>query len=451
MPLSFGTDGLRGVANEELTVELVTALGRAAVRILGAKQPYVVGRDTRRSGPMLEAALVAGLCAEGADVELVGVLPTPGVAYLAREKGAAAAVVSASHNPFRDNGIKLFAPGGRKITDEVEAQIEGVLRDLAVSDPGPGPAGEGVGVVTERRGAFDDYAAHLLDALEGRRFGALHVVVDCANGAAFRVAPSVLRALGAQVDVLNAAPDGTNVNADCGSTDPASLQEAVRAAGAAVGLGLDGDADRVLAVDEHGELVDGDQILAIAALDLHDRGKLRNNAVVATVMSNLGLRHALAPYGIDIVETAVGDRNVLDELERRDLVLGGEQSGHVIFTDHAATGDGTLTAMFLLDVMTRRGRSLSELAAILTRVPQVLRNVRVADPHEIGADGDFWADVQVIADELGSSGRVLVRPSGTEPVVRVMVEAPEPADAERFAERLVELVEQTARRSSAAS
>ncbi len=446
MALSFGTDGLRGVANHELTVELVTALGRATVRVLGSQHPFVVGRDTRRSGPMLEAAFVAGLCAEGADVELAGVLPTPGVAFLARERGAAAAVISASHNGFSDNGVKLFGVGGRKIDDAVEAQIETALRELAVGDPGPGPSGPGVGVVTERKSAFDDYMGHLLDALDGRRLSPLRIVVDCANGAAFRVAPSALRALGAEVEVLHASPDGTNINAHCGSTDPTSLVEAVRQSGAAVGFAFDGDADRVVAVDEHGAVVDGDEILAIAALDLHDRGQLPGNAIVATVMSNLGLRRALAPYDIEVVETPVGDRNVLDELERRGLALGGEQSGHVIFSQHANTGDGTLTALFLLDMMTRRRRSLSELASVLTRVPQVLRNVAVAQPSDLSADTAFWATVQTIAGELGDTGRILVRPSGTEPLVRVMVEAEDPAEAESVAKRLVELVEHAARR-----
>jgi phosphoglucosamine mutase len=448
MTLRFGTDGVRGVANVELTPELVTALGRAAAMVLGPDEPFVVGRDTRRSGPMLEAALVAGLAAEGADVVLVGVLPTPGIAHVARERGAPAVVISASHNPFGDNGVKLFAAGGRKIPEALEHEVEQELRALAVSQPEPGPDGLGVGVSSEHRGALDDYVAMLVDSLQGRDLTGLHVVVDCGNGAAFRAAPSALRALGATVDVIHASPDGVNINASCGSTHPSELQEAVLVARADVGLAFDGDADRVIAVDERGTLVDGDEILAIAAIDLHDRKMLRGNAIVATVMSNLGLRRALAPYGIDVVETPVGDRNVLDVLEQRNLSLGGEQSGHIIWADHATTGDGTLTGIFLLDTMARRGRSLSELASVVTRVPQVLRNVAVDAPDGLSRDAAFWSRVRDVDDELGDDGRVLVRPSGTEPLVRVMVEATDEEAAEEAAERLVELVQHAAARSA---
>jgi phosphoglucosamine mutase len=450
MTLRFGTDGVRGVANRELTPELVTALGRATVRVLGPTQPFVVGRDTRRSGPMLEAALVAGLCAEGADVVLVGVLPTPGVAHVARERGAPAAVISASHNPFGDNGIKLFAAGGRKIPEPLELEVEQELRALAVSQPEPGPEGVGVGVSSEHRTALDDYVATLVDALQGRQLTGLHVVVDCGNGAAFRAAPTALRALGATVDVIHASPDGMNINADCGSTYPADLQEAVLVAGADAGLAFDGDADRVIAVDERGALVDGDEILAVTAIDLHDRTLLRGDAVVATVMSNLGLRRALEPYGISVLETPVGDRNVLDALEQRNLTLGGEQSGHVIFADHATTGDGALTGIFLLDTMARRGRSVSELASVLTRVPQILRNVAVDGAEHLRGDAAFWSRVRDVDDELGDDGRVLVRPSGTEPLVRVMVECTDADAAAIAADRLVELVEHAASRSAPA-
>ena len=447
MTLRFGTDGVRGVANTELTVELVTALGRAAARVLGTNTAFVVGRDTRRSGPMLEAAFVAGLCAEGADVSLCGVLPTPGVAYLAHERGAPAAVISASHNAFGDNGIKLFGAGGRKIAEHLEVQIEDELRVLATEMPESGAAGVGVGIASEHRTAFDDYVAHVVDAVEGRRLDGVHVVIDCGNGAAFRTGPAALRALGAEVDVLHASPDGTNINAACGSTDTSELRDAVRVSGASAGLAFDGDADRVIAVDERGEEIDGDQMLAVAAIDLHDRGLLRGDAVVATVMSNLGLRRALEPYDIELIETPVGDRNVLDELERRDLVLGGEQSGHVINTRHGTTGDGLLTGILLLDAMTRRRRTLSELASVMTRIPQVMRNVEVDDPTVLNADAVFWNRVRAIDDELGDDGRVLVRPSGTEPVVRVMVEANDDDDAAEVAQRLVDLVEHAARRS----
>jgi phosphoglucosamine mutase len=450
MTLRFGTDGVRGVANVELTSELVTALGRAAARVLGRGEPFVVGRDTRRSGPMLEAALVAGLCAEGADVVLAGVLPTPGVAHAARERGAPAVVISASHNAFGDNGIKLFAPGGRKIPELLEREVEQELRALAVSQPEPGPEGFGVGVSSEHRSALDDYVAMLVDSLQGRQLTNLHVVLDCGNGAAFRAAPTALRALGATVDVIHASPDGVNINAGCGSTYPQQLQEAVLVARADAGLAFDGDADRVIAVDERGQLVDGDVILAIAAIDLHDRTLLRGNAIVATVMSNMGLRRALEPYEISVIETPVGDRNVLDVLEQRNLALGGEQSGHVIYADHATTGDGTLTGIFLLDTMARRGRKLSELASVVTRVPQVLRNVAVEGADALARDAAFWSRVRDVDDELGDDGRVLVRPSGTEPLVRVMVEATDPEAAEAAAERLVDLVEHAAARSAPA-
>jgi phosphoglucosamine mutase len=441
MTLRFGTDGVRGVANRDLTPELVTALGRAAARVLGAERPFVVGRDTRRSGPLLEAALVAGLCSEGADVERVGVLPTPGVAHLAELLDAPAAVISASHNPYTDNGVKLFARGGRKIADPPEERIEAELQRLVDAGAEVGPEGPGVGVARDRLGAAADYIAHLAAALGGRRLHGQAVVVDCGNGAAFEVAPWALRVQGAWVRVLHAEPDGTNINAGCGSTDPTELQQAVVAATAHAGLAFDGDADRVIAVDEYGHLVDGDQMLAIIALDLHERGELRGDAVVATVMSNLGLRRALVQHGIEVVETPVGDRNVLTALEERGLSLGGEQSGHVILSDLATTGDGTLTGMLLLDVMARRRKPLSELAAVVEPLPQVLRSVHVGDGGGLAHDGGFRAELDAVEQQLGADGRVLVRPSGTEPVVRVMVEAPTTAQAETAATRLAAAVE----------
>jgi phosphoglucosamine mutase len=308
-----------------------------------------------------------------------------------------------------------------------------------------------VGVASEHRDALDDYIAFLVDSLQGRHLTGIHAVVDCGNGAAFRAAPTALRALGAQVDVLNAVPDGSNINAGCGSTHPDELRAAVLVAGADIGLAFDGDADRVIAVDERGDLVDGDQMLAVAALDLQDRKLLRGDAIVATVMSNLGLRRALEPYHIDVIETPVGDRNVLDVLEQRNLTLGGEQSGHVIFADHATTGDGALTGIFLIDTMVRRRRSLSELAAVMTRVPQVLRNVSVPTPDVLNGDAAFWSRVRDLDGELGADGRVLVRPSGTEPLVRVMVESADADVADEAADRLVELVEHAAGRAATAS
>ncbi len=441
MTLRFGTDGVRGVANVELTTELVLGLGRAAARVLDADVPFIVGRDTRRSGPMIEAALVAGLCAEGADVELVGILPTPGVAALAAARHAPAAVISASHNPFPDNGVKLFAAGGRKLTADAEANVEMELGALIGSGSIAGDSGTGVGTARALPGARDEYVTGLVGALAGRTLDGLRVVLDCGHGAAFEAAPEVLRRLGADVEVHNVEPDGTNINAGCGSTDPSSLRAAVVASGAHAGLAFDGDADRVIAIDEHGDIVDGDHMLCIAAIDLASRDALRGNAVVVTVMSNLGLRHALAGRGIEVVETPVGDRHVISVLAERGLALGGEQSGHIIFADHATTGDGTLTGIMLLDAMARTGRPLSELAAVMKSFPQVLRNVRVADRAALDAAALDTAVAAGIA-ELGDDGRVLVRPSGTEPVVRVMVEAASAGQADQVAARLVDAVEQ---------
>ncbi len=435
--LRFGTDGIRGVANRELTPELVTALGRAAARVLGDAHPFVVGRDTRRSGPMLAAALVAGLCAEGANVFDTGVLPTPGVAHLAASHGCPAAMVSASHNPYADNGVKLFAVGGRKLDDLAEARVERELEaltgaGLARGDADAGPGGR----VAPWPDPEGDYVDHLATALGSPSFRDRRVVVDAGNGAAYRVAPRALEQLGATVDVCNVEPDGENINAECGSTDPQELQALVVERGADLGLAFDGDADRVIAVDEQGRLVDGDQMLAVIAIDRRDRGRLTGDAIVATVMSNLGLRRALAAHGIDVVETPVGDRNVLRALEERGLVLGGEQSGHLVLREVATTGDGTLTGLALLDVMTRTGRPLSELAAVVQPLPQVLRNVSVDDRDALAAAEEFWAAVQAAEVELGADGRVLVRPSGTEPLVRVMVEASTQARAEAVATSL---------------
>ncbi|GAC1314817.1 MAG: phosphoglucosamine mutase [Acidimicrobiales bacterium] len=433
MGVAFGTDGIRGVANVELTPELALSLGRAAVSVLGGDR-WLIGSDTRRSGPMLAAALAAGLAAAGADVCDLGVAPTPAVAYLAASLGAPAAVVSASHNPFADNGIKLLAPGGRKLADTTEAAIAAALAVPVV--PG-GP----VGHVDRRPDSLGAYMAHVVDALEGRRLDGMRIVVDCANGAAHVTAPTVLRALGADVTALFADPDGVNINAGCGSTHPAALQQAVRDSGADAGLALDGDADRVLAVDDRGGLVDGDRMLVLCAADLHRRDRLRHDGVAVTVMSNLGLRRALAELGIGVVETAVGDRYVLEALDAGDLSLGGEQSGHVVFRDLATTGDGLLTGVLLLDLVRRAGRPLAELAEqAMTRFPQVLRNVRVADREALDGSEQVWAEVAAVEAALGDEGRVLLRPSGTEPLIRVMVEAPGEEQAAALADRIAAAV-----------
>ena len=417
--LRFGTDGIRGDADADLTPELVVALGRAAARVFGVDQPFVVARDTRRSGPRLLQNLAVGLHAEGAVVRDAGVLPTPGLAFLASVSGSPALMISASHNPWTDNGIKLFAPGGRKLDDETERRIEDEVRACVLEPTATHQTA--VGLAHQPNAA---YVEHLTAALDGRRLDGLRVVLDCANGAASEVGPALFRALGAEVDVLHASPDGTNINAACGSTHPADLQAKVVAAGADAGLAFDGDADRVLAVDENGALVDGDQIMVIAALDLHERGALRNDAIAVTVMSNLGLHQALSPAGIKVVETPVGDRAVFAAIEQHRLVLGGEQSGHVIFRDLATTGDGILTGLLLLDRVSRAPQPLSELASLMTRVPQLLESVRVASRPDLDSAPGLTAEIAAVAAELGASGRVLVRASGTEPVIRVMVEAP---------------------------
>ena len=432
---------MRGVANADLTPELVVALGRAAAKVLGPG-PFLVGRDTRVSGPLLRAALTAGMTAEGDDVIDLGILPTPAVAYLSAADGLPAAMLSASHNPFPDNGIKFFATGGRKLSDDAERALEAELdRVLHVGPSREPPTGADVGAISSGLGGRERYEASVIATLEGRRLDGLRVVIDCANGAAFAVAPSVLDRLGADVTVINARPDGTNINAHCGSTHPEELQRRVVAEGAHVGLAFDGDADRVLAVDHQGALVDGDQLVALCALDRRDRGLLSGDTVVVTVMTNLGFRLAMAERGIKCVETQVGDRYVLEALEEGAWSLGGEQSGHVIFRDLATTGDGLLTGVQVLDVVARSRRPLAELAAVMTRLPQVLRNVRVADRDGLDAAEALWSEVREVEAELGDRGRVLIRPSGTEPVVRVMVEAPTSEDAEAVATRLIAAVE----------
>lgn len=447
MGLRFGTDGVRGVAGTEVTPELVLALGRAAARVLcpadASGRRIVVARDSRRSGPLLEAAFAAGAAAEGVDVERLGVLPTPGLARVAAAEGVAAAMVSASHNPFGDNGIKLFASGGLKLEAAAERALEEVLDEVLGSPAGEvgGAAGDRLGAIVEREAAAGAYVDALVASFPPRALDGLVVVVDCANGAASAVAPAALSRLGAWVEVLADTPDGVNINAGCGSTHPEPLQAAVVAVGADLGLALDGDADRVLAVDAAGALVDGDQLIALFADDLRSRGLLRHDAVAVTVMSNLGLRLALAERGIGVVETPVGDKHVLEAMRADDLALGGEQSGHIIFSDVAMTGDGTYTGLALVDLLARTGVPLHELVGrAMVRLPQVLRNVTVADRDGLASAPAVWAAVAEVEAELGDRGRVLLRPSGTEPLVRVMVEAPTEARAMSAVDRLVAAV-----------
>jgi phosphoglucosamine mutase len=437
MHVSFGTDGVRGVANRQITAELALALGRASVRVFGASR-VVVGRDTRRSGELLESAVVAGICAEGAEAVPLGVVPTPAVAHaVAAEPGSAGVMISASHNPFADNGLKLFAPGGLKLDDPTQHRVEVELDELLDGTVHPGPTGTATGTVSPSGSAVDRYTASVCAAIEGRRLDGLHVVLDTANGSNSTIGPEVLRRLGARVSVIADTPDGTNINHDCGSTHPERLCAAVVATGADVGVAFDGDADRLLAVDPSGAVVDGDQLLAICALDLQGRGALRDDAVAVTVMSNLGFRQAMAAAGIEVVETRVGDRYVLEALEARGLSLGGEQSGHLIFRDLSTTGDGLLSAVIVLDVLVRSGRRIDELASVMVRYPQVLVNVEVASPRPDVAQ-QLAEEIAAAERDLGEHGRVLLRPSGTEPLVRVMVEAPTEAEARRVASHLAE-------------
>ena len=434
----FGTDGIRGVANTELTPELVVGLGRALVRTLreeGKDRPQIlVGRDPRASGEMLEAALIAGVTSAGGDVIGVGVLPTPGVAFLTAETSAdAGAMISASHNPVEDNGIKFFGPGGAKLTDTEEDRIEELLQ--RVSDDRP--VGAHVGRFRRDHELLVRYVEHLA-GVAGENLSDLHVVLDCANGAASHVAPFVLRRLGAQVTVINARPDGANINAGCGSTHPAVVAAAVLDAGADIGLSHDGDADRLIAADHDGNIVDGDVILAILAADQHERDGL--DTVVTTVMTNLGFTRTMRSLGIEVVQTQVGDRYVREAMLAGDHPIGGEQSGHIILTDYATTGDGVLTAIRLLSVLARTGKSLHDLAAIMERMPQVLVNVRGVDRQRLGEADALWRAVELEREGLGEDGRILVRASGTEPLVRVMVEADTVEHATEVAERLGKVV-----------
>ena len=442
-PARFGTDGVRGVANEELTAELALALGRATARVLPAPA-FVVGRDTRRSGPLLQAAFSAGLATEGADVLDLGVLPTPGVAAVAAARGMPGAVVSASHNPFGDNGIKLFSRLGTKLPIEVENEVERELESI-LADPEKQPrrpTGQGVGLISADPAGESLYRGHLIATTEGRRLDGLHIVLDCAHGAASAVAPAVFRHAGARVTPLHDAPDGANINDKCGSTDPAQLSAVVTQQGADLGLAFDGDADRVVAVDHRGHIVDGDVLLALFALDLARRGRLTDGTVVVTVMTNLGFRLAMERQGITVRETDVGDRHVLAALDADGLSLGGEQSGHIIFRALSTTGDGILTGLLLSDLMLRDGRRLAVLSAgLVKRVPQKLVNVPIPQPERLADSAEIWDAVAKAEAELGHEGRVLLRASGTEPVVRIMVEARAEAQANAVAAQLAGVVE----------
>jgi phosphoglucosamine mutase len=424
----FGTDGVRGVANRDLTPELALSLGRAIGARLPAGARVLVGRDTRRSGPMLEGALAAGLASAGAGVVLGGVLPTPAIADLVAMEAdlAAGAVISASHNPFPDNGIKLFGPDGFKLPDVEEAAIE-----AGMADEGPRPEAGAVGPID----AWPEGRERYVERLAARfptDLSRLRVAVDCAHGATVVSAPEVLARLGARVDVHGAEPDGVNINAGCGSTHLEAVAAVVATGGHDVGLAFDGDGDRVLAVAADGTAVDGDQILAILALELAERGELAGGAVVTTTMTNLGFRRAMAARGIAVRWTDVGDRYVLEEMRRGGFVLGGEQSGHLINLRSGPTGDGLATALQLLGALARRGRPLAELAAVVERMPQRLVSIGVARKEGLAEAVEVWEAVRRCEAELGEDGRVVVRASGTEALVRVMVEAPTEEACERW-------------------
>jgi phosphoglucosamine mutase len=446
----FGTDGVRGLANRDLTAGLALGLAqasavvltsgrRAALRAAQGRRPVaVVARDPRISGEFITSAVAAGLASSGVDVLDAGVIPTPAAAFLIADIGADFGVmISASHNAAPDNGIKFFAFGGTKLPDAVEDRIEAVLN---AGDQLLTPIGGDVGRIRRFADAEDRYVVHLLGTLPHRLDG-IHVVLDCAHGAAAGVSPQVFTDAGARVTLIGADPDGLNINDGVGSTHLDNLARAVLEHGADVGIAHDGDADRCLAVDRDGNIVDGDQIMAILAVSMADRGVLKNRTLVATVMSNLGLKKAMAANGISMIESKVGDRYVLEELDAHGLSLGGEQSGHVIMTKFATTGDGILTGLHLVAEMARTGKTLAELASVMTVFPQILVNVRGVDHHALAGDEVIAQAVRDAETELGDTGRVLLRPSGTEPMVRVMVEAADQPTADRLAQALAEVVQ----------
>jgi len=431
--IRFGTDGVRGRANLDLTPEVALALGRALVTVLheeGDRRPSIlVGRDPRWSGDMLEAAMIAGITSAGGDAVSVGVLPTPGVAYLTgRSTAGAGVMLSASHNPVGDNGIKFFGPDGFKLSDDEEARIA----ELYASGSPRRPESTRIGRRLADPAAVARYVEHLASSVDVDLVG-MRVVVDGANGAASNVAPQVYRQLGAEVVTIHCSPDGANINDRCGSTHPEVVRQAVLTDGADLGVAHDGDADRLVAVDHTGGIVDGDVLLAILARQAHLNGRLVDGTVVTTVMTNLGFHHAMAALGIDVLTTPVGDRYVLETMRERGLNLGGEQSGHLIDLDHATTGDGVLAALQILRIMRTTGSSLAELATVMRRLPQVLVNVTDVDRDALAGSARVAEAVAAAEARLGSTGRVLVRPSGTEPLVRVMVEAPEQGTAEEVA------------------
>lgn len=442
MARMFGTDGVRGIANTEaLSPELAFALGRAAATIAagntGRRPLAVIGRDTRRSGPMLAAALSAGICSAGGDVVDLAVVTTPAVAYVTTHlKASFGVMISASHNPAPDNGIKFFSADGFKLPDAAEDRLEALVR--TTPDTMPRPTGEHLGSIRSDEASIEAYVQHVVST--GKPLKGLRVVVDCGHGASYRLAPEIYRRLGAEVIALNTDPDGMNINRGCGSTHPEELQKMVVVHQADAGIAHDGDADRCIAVDERGEIVDGDQIMAICALDAHSRGELAKDTLVATVMSNMGLEILLRKHGVHLLKAKVGDRYVLEEMQKGGFTLGGEQSGHVIFGDYSTTGDGILTAVQLLTILARGSRPMSELAGQMQRLPQWLENVRVPSKEGWETNAAIAAAVKRAEEALGDQGRVLVRASGTEPLIRVMLEGPTVEGIKTMAREIKEVI-----------
>ncbi|MGM8216674.1 phosphoglucosamine mutase [Bacillaceae bacterium W0354] len=441
----FGTDGVRGIANTELTPELAFKLGRFGAYVLSkdtSENPKIlVGKDTRISGEMLESALIAGILSVGAEVMRLGVITTPGVAFLTKVSGAQAGImISASHNPVEDNGIKFFGADGFKLSDEQELAIEKLL-DQEVDDL-PRPTGGEVGQISDYFEGGQKYLQHLKQTID-QDFEGLKIVLDCAHGATTPLASHLFADLEADILAIGASPDGLNINDGYGSTNPEKLRQTVIEQGADIGLAFDGDGDRLIAVDEKGNIVDGDKIMYICGKFLKEKGRLKQDTVVTTVMSNIGLYRAFDEAGISTAKTAVGDRYVMEKMRENDFNLGGEQSGHIIFLDYNTTGDGMLSALQLVNVMQETGQSLSQLAEGMTKFPQVLKNVRVINKNEVQTNRIIQEEINKVEEELDDKGRVLVRPSGTEPLVRVMVEAPTKEECEKYVDQVVQVIQDT--------
>lgn len=444
MGILFGTDGVRGIANKELTPELAFKIGRAGAYILarGKKGQIIVGKDTRISGDMLEAALTAGICSMGLDVVSVGIVPTPAVAYLTRKYEALAGVViSASHNPGEYNGIKFFDSRGFKLPDEVEEEIEDIILNNKEIDINP--IGEMIGKVIVEKNGMEDYIDYLTSTVDLDLTG-VKIAMDCGHGALYKIGPEIIKRLGGELVVINTEPNGMNINDNCGSTNPDMIQDLVIKEKADVGLSFDGDGDRLIAVDEQGNIVDGDHILAICGSYLKEKGKLKNNTVVGTIMTNMGLDLYLQEKGINIVKTKVGDRYILEEMIKNDYVLGGEQSGHIIFLDYNTTGDGLATGLYLLKVMKETGKPMSQLNKLMTDFPQVLVNARVKNElkNKYKENKEIIEKIKEVENLFQGQGRVVIRPSGTEPLVRVMIEAKEDIGLLEIASDLARFIEE---------